>query len=201
MEDFAMAAATTTTSPEVPGLSLDDQRASRRSRRQLNRQLRLRDETSARLAELDMLASILRDAAEVIRGGWLQHSWFAYLDQQGRSRTVTAHNISEMTGRPVVGACLVGAVVQAGGGMAQLKTQTVQRALDLTWHTLFDSGADLDRWTAAPPVRVQHVQQLTRWNDHPSRTASQVKALLRDSAEAAQSQASQHRGRLEQQQH
>ena len=196
-----MTAATTTASPEVPVLSLDDHRPSRRARRRLNRQMRLRDETNARLAELNVLASILRDAAEVIRAGWLQHSWFAYIDHQGRSRTVTAHNVSEMTSRPVVGACLVGAVVQAGGGMAQLKTQTVQRALDLTWHTLFDSGAELDRWTAAPPVRVQHVQQLTRWNDHPSRTASQVETLLRDSAKAAQFQASQHRGRLEQQHH
>jgi hypothetical protein len=198
MEDFAMTAATTS-SPEVPAIALDDNRTTWRARRQLTRQLRLRDETSARLAELDVLASILRDAAEVIRGGWLQHSWFAYLDHQGRSRTVTAHNVSEMTGRPVVGACLVGAVVHAGGGVAQVRTQAVQRALDLTWHTLFDNGAELDRWTAAPPVRVQHVQQLTRWNDHPSRTASEVVDLLQGTAAAAKSEAAHLRGELDSQ--
>ena len=192
--------AATTSSPEVPSLGLDDHRPTWRARRQLNRQLRLRDGTSARLAELDVLASILRDAAEMIRGGWLQHSWFAYLDHQGRSRTVTAHNVGEMTGRPVVGACLVGAVVHAGGGMAQVRTQAVQRALDLTWHTLFDSGAELNRWTAAPAVRVQHVQQLTRWNDHPSRTASEVVALLQGTAAAAKSEAAHLRGALDSQQ-
>jgi hypothetical protein len=29
------------------------------------------------------MADILNQAADLIRGGWLQHSWFAYLDDTG----------------------------------------------------------------------------------------------------------------------
>ena len=42
--------------------------------------------TSARLAELDHLADILNEAADLISGGWLQHSWFAYLDDNGQTK-------------------------------------------------------------------------------------------------------------------
>jgi hypothetical protein len=182
-----------TSAPQASAVDLDGPPSNWRARRQLARHLRQRDEASARLAELDRLAGILSDAADLIRMGWLQHSWFAYLDEHGRTRTVTAHNLTEMTGRPVVGACLVGAVVQAGGGLNQVRSQEVQRSLDVTWHTLFDSDTELSRWTPAPLIRMNHVQQLTRWNDHPRRTASQVEGLLRDSATAARSEA----GRLQ----
>jgi hypothetical protein len=47
-----------------------------------------------------------------------------------------------MVGHPVVGACLVGAIIHAGGGLPQLRTQVVQRAMDLTWHTLFKTRRD-----------------------------------------------------------
>jgi hypothetical protein len=161
-----------------------------RAKRRLARQLRLRDETSARLAELHRVAEILDQAADMIGGGWLQHSWFAYLDDTGQTQIVTAHNAHQMTGRPVVGACLVGAVVQAGGGMPNVRTQAVQRALDLTWNVLFEVPSQPNHWTPAPEVRRRQVRDLTRWNDHPNRTAPQAESLLRRSATAATSQAS-----------
>jgi hypothetical protein len=190
----------TTSRPNAATFGLDDHRPSWQAKRQLIRQLRQRDEISARLAELDRLASILSDAADLIRTGWLQHSWFAYRDDQGRTKTVTAYNVNRMKDRPVVGACLVGAVVQAGGGVGQVRTQPVQRALDLTWHTLYASAAEPIRWNPAPQTRMHHVQQLTRWNDDPSRTAPEAEALLRSSASAARSVAARLRGDLAPQQ-
>ena len=119
--------AAATSAPPVPTIDRDG--PNWLAKRRLTRQLRLRDETSARLAELDNMADILNQAADLISDGWLQHSWFAYLDDNGRTKTVTAYNVNEMAGRPVVGACLVGAIVQAGGGLSKVRTQAVQRAL------------------------------------------------------------------------
>ena len=75
-------------------------------------------------------------------------------------------------------ACLVGAIVQAGGGAAAVRSQPVQRALDLTWHALHGDPREPVRWCPAPPVRAGHVRDLVRWNDHPSRTRHEVGALL-----------------------
>ena len=183
----------TTSAAQIPALDLDDHRLSWRDKRRLNRQLRLRDEISARLAELDRLADILGKAADLIKDGWLQHSWFAYRGEEGRAKTVTAFNVADMTGRPVVAACLVGAVVQAGGGLSEVRSSEVQRALDLTWHTLFSNPSEPIRWNPAPQIRMYHVQQLTRWNDHPSRSGPQVEALLRHSVTTARSEASRLR--------
>jgi len=38
-------------------------------------------------------------------------------------------------------------------------------------------------------MRIHHVQDLTRWNDYPNRTADQAEELLRRSASAARSEA------------
>jgi hypothetical protein len=159
------------------------------AKRNLTRQLRDRDDASARLAEFHYLADILNQAADLINAGWLQHCWFAYQDDTGRTKTVSAYNVSEMDGHPVVGACLVGAIVEAGGGLSNVRTQPVQRAIDLTWYTLFGAAPRSNHWTPAPEVRTQHVRDLTRWNDQPRRTALQAEALLRRSAVAAMSEA------------
>jgi hypothetical protein len=166
------------------------------ARRNRTRQLRDRDEASSRLAEVHNLADILNQAADLISAGWLQHSWFAYQDHKGRTKTVTAYNVGEMAGRPVVGACLVGAIVEAGGGLSKVRTQPVQRAIDLTWYTLFKAAPRSNHWTPAPAVRTQQVRDLTRWNDQPRRTAPQAEALLRRSAAAAVSEAASVSRRL-----
>jgi hypothetical protein len=182
-------AAATISAPQALGADIVEVHPSWRTRRRQSQQLRLRDQISARLAELDQIACILNAAADLVRAGWLQESWFAYRDETGRIRPVNAYNAKQMTGRPVVAACLVGAIVQAGGGMAYTRTQPVQRALDLTWHTLFKTSPELVRRIPAPETRVHHVQDLTRWNDHPSRTAGQAEELLRQTATAARSEA------------
>jgi hypothetical protein len=177
------------TGQEVTTVDIDTPRPGWRAKRRVTRELRLRDETSARLAELYHLAEILNEAADLISGGWLQHSWFAYRDDSGQTKTVTAHNVKEMAGREVVGACLVGAIVEAGGGLSRVRTQPVQRALDVAWHTLFEAAPRSNHWTPAPEVRRERVRDLTRWNDYPRRTAAQAEALLRRSAAAAESEA------------
>jgi hypothetical protein len=134
---------------------------------------------------------MLNDAADLVRTGWLQHRWFGYIDDTGQIRTVNASNAKQMAGYPVVEACLVGAIVHAGGGLTHLRKQVVQRAVDLTWHTLFKTPSERIRRTPAPLIRTQHVQDLTRWNDHPGRTAHDAEALLRRSAAAARSEAAQ----------
>jgi hypothetical protein len=181
--------AATISAPQSPGTDIVEVQPSWRTRRRQSRQLRLRDQISARLAELDQIACILSDAAELVRAGWLQDSWFAYRDDAGRIRSVNAYNAKQLTGHPVVAACLVGAIVQAGGGLPHIRTQVVQRALDVTWHTLAKTPPALVRRTPAPETRLQHVQDLTRWNDHPGRTAGQAEELLRRSATAARSEA------------
>jgi hypothetical protein len=181
--------AATISAPQALGADIVEVQPSWRTRRRQSRQLRLRDQISARLAELDQIACILNDAAELVRAGWLQDSWFAYRDDAGRIRPVNAYNAKQLTGHPVVAACLVGAIVQAGGGLPHVRTQVVQRALDVTWHTLAKTPPALVRRTPAPETRLHHVQDLTRWNDHPGRTAAQAEELLRRSATAARSEA------------
>lgn len=181
--------AATISAPSAPGADVVAVHQHWWTRRGQSRQLRLRDQISARLAELDQIACILNDAAELVHLGWLQDSWFAYRDDAGRIRPVNAYNAKQMVGHPVVGACLVGAIIHAGGGLPQLRTQVVQRAMDLTWHTLFKTPQRLVRRIPAPDMRVHHVQDLTRWNDYPHRTADQAEELLRRSATAASSEA------------
>ncbi len=185
--------AATVSAPQVTGTDPTESHISWRAKRRMARQLRLRDQTSARLAELDQIAGILNEAADLVHGGWLQHSWFAYRDETGEIRTVNAYNAKQMRGHPVVEACVVGAIVTAGGGLSQLRTQVVQRTIDLTWNTLFKAPSELNRRAPAPVIRMQHVQDLTRWNDYPGRTAWQAEELLRRSARAAKSEAETRR--------
>jgi hypothetical protein len=181
--------AATISAPSVQGTDLAESRLSWRARRRQTRELQLCDQASARLAELDHIACLLDEAADLVRVGWLQDSWFAYRDEAGRVRPVNAHNVKDVKARPVVGACLVGAIIQAGGGLPQVRSQVVQRALDVTWHTLCNTPPELVSRTPAPEMRTHHVQDLTRWNDRRGRTAGEAEDLLRRSAGAAKSEA------------
>jgi hypothetical protein len=168
-------------------------RAARRERRRLAHQ----DRIAANLAELHHIQALVAGARHVINSGWIQNDWFAYPDETVTDPTVTDPTVTDPTvtdptvaghavadqagetasGSTVSGACLVGAIVSAGGGPAAAGTQPVQRALDLTWHTLF-GGLQPIRWCPTPPVRVAHTCDLTRWNDEPGRTADEVTGLL-----------------------
>ncbi|PZE69811.1 hypothetical protein [Curtobacterium sp. MCBD17_021] len=129
-------------------------------------------------AELADLQRVLSDARAVVERGWIQHAWFAYLDDRGRTRTASSAAATEVTGRPLVGACLVGAVVDVAGGPHAVHAQPVQRSLDLVWHALAVSEGSPVTWCPAPDVRMARVRDLTRWNDSGGRTAEQVAGLL-----------------------
>ena len=142
---------------------------------------------SARLAELHAIRTLLEQAIEIVQVGWVQGAWFA-VEMGGRTRVVTAPQMRPTTNHPVTGACLVGAVVQAGGGPAAVRSQPVQRALDLVWHSLRDDPGQPVRWCPGPPVRALHVLDLTHWNDAPERTRGDVIELLRSSVTTADAQ-------------
>jgi hypothetical protein len=147
------------------------------------------DVLSARLAELDRIGTVLDDAREVVEHGWVQHAWFAYVDEVGRTRLATAHDLHLMAGRPVTGACLVGAVVLAGGGLQAAGGQLVNRTLDLTWHALRSGREPQVRWCPSPAERAVQTRDLTSWNDARRRTADDVQALLAATGGAALSEA------------
>lgn len=175
--------------PRQTALRSRGRREARRARRD-ERRRRARDaQVAARLAELHHIRILLEDAIAVVGAGWVQRAWFAVPDDQGRRRTVTAHNLPVALDSPVAAACLVGAIVQAGGGPRQVHSQLVQRTLDLTWHALRENPHRPVRWCPAPAVRAAHVRDLTRWNDDSDRTAGQVTELLRTAVRTADDQA------------
>jgi hypothetical protein len=149
----------------------------RRERREARRRLKRQDTVSSHLAELHAVHDLLARSAEVIDIGWLQHGWFSVMTAEG-PRAVTAYNLADAVEKPVVGACLVGSVVQGAGGPAAVRTQLVQRTLDLLWHTLREDPDRPLRWCPDPQTRALRVRDLTRWNDSPARTRHEVVALL-----------------------
>jgi hypothetical protein len=170
----------------------------RRSERSDRRRLARVDVFSARLAELHRINELLDDAGQVVAHGWVQHAWFAYLDETGRTRLATATDLHLMSGRPVTGACLVGAVVEAGGGLPSVHTQLVNRTLDLTWHTLRGTPGTGVRWCPSPFERAVQVRDLTSWNDARGRTADDVGSLLGATTRVALAELGQVREQLSQ---
>jgi hypothetical protein len=157
----------------------------RRQHRVEHSRLVQQDQLAVRLAELHRIRALLEEAVVLVNVGWIQNAWFAVLDDQGRQRKLTAHEIDLTDDRPVSGACLVGGIVYAAGGPTTAHSQLVQRTLDLIWHTLHEGRERPVRWCPSPQVRAAHVRDLTRWNDHPQRTARQVSALLESAVETA----------------
>ena len=152
-------------------------RPGRRERRAERRRLRNLDALSARLAELHAIRALLEQTCEVVDAGWVQGAWFTVATASGE-RAVTAYDLSLAMDRPVTGACLVGAVVQAAGGPASVRSQLVQRTLDLTWHALREEPERPVHWCPGPQVRILQVLELTHWNDAPQRTRRDVIDLL-----------------------
>jgi hypothetical protein len=149
----------------------------RRERRAELRRLRRLDVLSARLAELHAIRALLEQAQGVVDVGWVQGAWFTVAGASGE-RAVTAYDLGLAMDGTVTGACLVGAVVQAGGGPAAVRSQLVKRTLDLTWHTLREDPSRPVRWCPDPRIRMCQVLELTYWNDAPQRTQEDVVALL-----------------------
>jgi hypothetical protein len=152
-------------------------RPGRRERQAERRRLNRHDALSGRLAELHAIGGLLEQAAEVVGAGWIQGAWFTVATAGGK-RAVTAYDMSLAVDRPVTGACLVGAVVQAAGGPTAVRSQLVQRSLDVAWHALHEDPARPVRWCPGPRVRLIQVLELTHWNDAPGRTQREVVDLL-----------------------
>ena len=148
------------------------------ARRGERRRLQQQDALSVRLAELHRMRTVLDEAGELVGAGWIQHAWFAVVDEQGTSTRLVGAEVGRATGLPVSGVCLVGGIVHAAGGPEAAGSQLVQRTLDLTWHTLHESARRPVRWCPGPDVRMAHLRDLTRWNDHPRRSRGEVQGLL-----------------------
>jgi hypothetical protein len=142
-----------------------------RERRRLTQQ----DRHAAHQAELHLLRELLADASNLVNAGWVQHCWFTTAEENGRRRRIGPSNLHDLDDHPVVEVCLVGAIVQAAGGIARAGTQPVHRGIELTWATLHNQPI---RWCPSPPVRLAHVHDLTRWNDTARRTPDDVASLL-----------------------
>lgn len=136
------------------------------------------DRRAGRLAELHLIECVLRDAGAVVAAGWIQHGWLRYRDSSGQERTTTDRTVHLAQGRPVTAACLVGAVMHTAGRPAHPYAQPMHRALELCWHVLYHGDHEPVRWCPAPRTRLDHVRDLTLWNDHPDRAASDVTGLV-----------------------
>jgi hypothetical protein len=152
-------------------------RPARSERKAERRRLKRHDALSRQLAELHAIRALLGQAADVVRAGWVQGAWFTVATADGK-RAVTAYDLPVVESSPVAGACLVGAIVQAGGGPAAVRSQLVQRTLDLTRHTLREDSDRPVQWCPGPRMRMLGVLELTRWNDAPGRTRDQVVDLI-----------------------
>lgn len=177
---------------EQPRSPVVDHGAWRERIRQRSRLAR-QDDLSAHLAELIHIRDLAAAAREIVAAGWAQEIWFVHRGEHGRPLSVDLPQARRMTSVPVAEACLVGAILHAGGGLANADTQLVQRTFDLTWHVLHGGGHEVVRWCPGPPVRAQHLRDLVRWNDHPDRTRGEVEGLLRSVERAAEVQRSHAR--------
>jgi len=163
-----------------------------RARRRARRRLAELDALGARLAELSRIRDLAEAAREVVAAGWVKDAWYVLPD----ARRVDLVQARRMGRVPVERACLVGAILHAGGGVSSADTQLVQRTLDLTWHTVHRGADEPVRWCPAPPVRAQHLRDLVRWNDREHRTRADVEALLQSVGRAAARELEAQRGLL-----
>jgi hypothetical protein len=161
-------------------------RSTRRERRCERRRLKRLDALSAQLAELHAIEGLLLRAADLASRGWVQQAWFSVETSQG-PRSLTAHDVGLVDELPVIGACLVGSVVQAAGGPETVRSQLVQRSLELTRHVLREPERTV-RWCPGPSLRAMTVLELTCWNDAPERTQDEVVGLLAAAGHAAATQ-------------
>ena len=167
-----------------------------RARRRARRRLAEQDRLGAQLMELTRIRDLVAAARDVVAAGWVKDAWFISHDAQGKSRSVDFMAAKRMGQVPVDRACLVGAILHAGGGVATAETQLVQRTFDLTWHTLHRSPRDPVRWCPAPPIRAEQLRDLVYWNDRADRTGDDVEALLRNVEQAAEREVEHGRRQL-----
>ncbi len=160
-----------------------ERRVERRSER---RRLKRLDAVSAQMAELHAIEEVLLRAADLASVGWVQRAWFSVETSEG-PRSLTAYDVGLVDELPVIGACLVGSVVHAAGGPETVRSQLVQRSLELTRHVLSEPERPV-RWCPGPGLRAMTVLELTYWNDAPDRTQDEVVGLLATAGHSAATQ-------------
>jgi hypothetical protein len=162
---------TSPSSLELPPFSW---RARRRRKRELAELVREAEWAT----EQARLQTILSDARHFVEENWVRGAWFAVRDDDGRTKLVRGGRSIVLTDSRIVGSCLVGSIIRASGGGSAGDEQPVQRALDAVWHALREpEGADV-RWCPSPVTRLQHLRDLTRWNDYEAKSTEEVSSLL-----------------------
>jgi hypothetical protein len=149
-----------------------------RERWRRRRELKRSQHDVAEAVQREHLQMVLSAARAHVETSWIQGAWFAVRSDDGRERLVRGGNALLIDDARIVGSCLVGAVIRAGGGTAAVQEQPVQRALDAIWHALNAPEGSPVQWCPPPMTRMQHVRDLTRWNDRQERSADEVASLL-----------------------
>lgn len=152
--------------------------------RRVWRQLMPPQDAEAVLGQLNRQLSVLEDARNELEAGWVQGSWWATSSADGGARLVTG--LAATGGHPdhVDGVCLVGALVRAGSGRPDARSD-VGRAADAVYDALWASRGQpgTPRRGGLPPVpspdiRLARVRTLTQWNDQAGRTQAEVLAVV-----------------------
>ncbi|HEY8319862.1 MAG TPA: hypothetical protein VIG76_13655 [Amnibacterium sp.] len=146
------------------------------------RRLESIDRATARLAVLALTSEALTVAGDVVSRGWLQDTWFAWRDADGRELTAGSSAAHTVPLDAVTRACLVGALVVGAGGTT---SQVLRPAVEATWRGVHGGGEAL-RWQRSPEEAAVQVRELTAWNDRAGRDAEQVTALLASAVEAVE---------------
>jgi hypothetical protein len=127
------------------------------------------------LAQLNRQLSVLEEARAELEVGWVQGGWWTVSSRDGSPRLIDGYAAAGGIPAHVDGACLVGALVRAGGPDAG-------RAVDAVYDALWASRGQPDlpgpRPVPSPDVRVARVRTLTKWNDQAERTQADVLALV-----------------------
>ena len=126
---------------------------------------------------------MLQDARTALERGWVQNTWYAEPSQTDTAGQAAASAMKPPDATDVTAACLVGAVVRAtrrrqpNAGLFEAGP-----ALDLLWdawqETRGRAGPGVSGRAVAPEVRIARVRDLTRWNDRPARTHTEVISLV-----------------------
>lgn len=133
-------------------------------------------ELQAEADRLHLLA-VLSEARRLVEESWVRGAWFAIRDGDGRTRFVRGGASVQLTDERIVGSCIVGSIIRAANTTGAHE-QPVQRALDAVWHALNEDETTPVRWCPPPLVRLQHMRDLTRWNDRLAEGPGEVADLL-----------------------
>ena len=141
-------------------------------------------DAEAVLGQLNRQLSVLEGARIELEAGWVQGGWWATGSGDGKPNLATG--FAAAGGHPdyVDGVCLVGALVRAGSGLPDARSD-VGRAADAVYDALWASRGQpgAPRLGSLPPVpppdvRLARVRTLTQWNDQAGRTQAEVLAVV-----------------------